>query len=131
MLHRVFPKKGAVLANLGRLSLGLLVPACFLVVPTTSNSQNDYLDALRLEEEKLDETAGSGGADEPAPGLSAVADEPLASFEQEFEASYRGTYLFYKKLPAKSKEEVFLEHQQGASIEDVRKTIMNRYLHSH
>jgi len=59
------------------------------------------------------------------------SDEERVKFEDELEASYRGTYLFYKKLPAESQEEVFRERQQGASIEDIRKTIMSRYLHSH
>lgn len=40
------------------------------------------------------------------------------------------SYLFYTKLPVQSQEEVFLEYRDGAPIEEVRKTIMNRFLHS-
>ena len=52
------------------------------------------------------------------------------AFEQELKQLYEGTYLFYEKLPERSREEVFIEYNQGASLEEVRKTIIDRFLHS-
>ena len=51
-------------------------------------------------------------------------------FEQELKRLYEGSYLFYTKLPERSREEVFIEYNQGASLEQVRKTIIDRFLHS-
>ncbi len=52
------------------------------------------------------------------------------AFEQELKQLYEGTYLFYEKLPERSREEVFIEYNQGASLEKVRETIIDRFLHS-
>lgn len=86
---------------------------------------DSYLDAIELEAGARDgdDIAEAGGGD-------SKSEDPRAAFELDLERRYRGSYLFYKKLPAKSQEEVFREFEGGASIEDVRKTIMNRFLHS-
>jgi len=130
MYRRVIPNNGAALDILYRSILSLLVPICSLAFPTSSHSEQSYLDAIEIEAEKLDDSAAhsEGKANSPS---TTVSDDSREKFEQELESRYRGTYLFYKQLPARSREEVFLEHEQGASIEDVRKTILNRYLHSH
>jgi hypothetical protein len=99
-----------------------LAPLVLILLSPLLRADDAYLDAIRTEADKLD------AASVVAPARAAA--EPAAGFEQELQARYRGTYLFYKKLPPKSQEEVLLEYQQGASIEDVRKTIMNRFLHS-
>jgi len=52
MLRRIFPKK-ARLRTVGLRIACLLVPACLLFVSTISHSEDAYLDALRMEEEKL------------------------------------------------------------------------------
>jgi hypothetical protein len=129
MLRRAFPKKGAVFNIVERCILGTLVSGCLLIVPTAGHSQKSYLDAIQLEAEKLDQPV-TAKADEAESGSATAVDEQVMEFEQELETRFKGSYLFYKKLPARSQEEVFLEHQQGASVEDVRKTILNRYLHS-
>jgi hypothetical protein len=129
MLRRIFPKK-ARSRTVGLSFVSLLVPACLLLVSPILHSEDAYLDALRLEEERLNDKE-SADRDEVKSESVASSDDQRAKFENELEASYRGTFLFYKKLPAKSQEEVFRERQQGASIDEVRKTIMNRYLHSH
>lgn len=129
MLRWVFPKMDAIRNAVGRRMLGLLVSICLLAFPTAGYSQTTYLDAVQLEAEKLDQpaTAIASGAKS---GSAATIDEQVMKFDQELQARFRGSYLFYRKLPARSQEEVFVEYQQGASIEDVRKTILNRYLHS-
>jgi hypothetical protein len=129
MLHRVLPSQGAVLNALDRRLLSLLVPTCLLAAPTAAHADDTYLDSIQLEADKLEGSPGAG--EEPNRlGSTDKSDDALAEFERELESRYKGTYLFYKKLPGKSRREVFKEHQQGASIEEARETIMNRFLHT-
>jgi hypothetical protein len=99
-----------------------LIALALLSLPLSPRAA-DYLDSIQIEAQKLD---GEASAEAPA----AASDSPRVEFEHQLEQRYGGTYLFYKKLPGKSQEEVFLEYQAGASIEDVRNTIMNRFLHN-
>jgi hypothetical protein len=99
-----------------------VIPFALLFLPLSLRGA-DYLDSIQVEAQKLD---GEAGVEAPA----AVSDGPRVDFEHQLEQRYGGTYLFYKKLPEKSQEEVFLEYRAGASIEGVRKTIMNRFLHN-
>ena len=103
----------------------VLVAAAFCF-PGGALGDDSYLDAIQVEAQKLDESA----AQPSQPDAGDADASPQGAFEQELETRYRGSYLFYKKLPAKSQEEVFLEYSGGASIDEVRKTIMNRFLHS-
>ena len=128
MLPRAFRRNDAALDVIGRAIPILLLPICALIFPAAGFAEKSYLDAVQLESEKLENT---GTSEEQSGGSQTAADDSVAKFEQELEARYRGTYLFYTKLPARSREEVFLEHQKGASIEEVRTTIMSRYLHDH
>jgi hypothetical protein len=49
--------------------------------------------------------------------------------ESQLKEQYRGSYLFLKKLPRQSQEEIFSDYQNGASINDIRKKIMKIFLH--
>ena len=103
----------------------VVVVVLLLSLPLVAGGET-YLDAIQTEAAKL----GGGDTEEPAAPAEPAGDDPQAAFERELEERYRGSYLFYKKLPAKSQEEVFNEYEGGASIEDVRKQIMSRFLHS-
>lgn len=129
MFRRVFPVTGTAFNAGNRWIVNLITPACLLMLPAVAYPEESYLDAISIEAEKL---GGAPAGDQVTASQEADSadDERLITFEQDLEARYRGTYLFYKRLPIGSQEEVFVEHQQGASIEDVRTTIMNRYLHS-
>lgn len=129
MFRRVFPVTGTAFNTSSRWFVSLITPACLLMFPAVTYPEESYLDAISIEAEKL---GGAPAGDQVTGSQLAVAveDDRMITFEQDLEARYKGTYLFYKKLPIRSQEEVFFEHRQGASIEDVRKTIMNRYLHS-
>ena len=105
--------------------LGFLSCLVFpLALPAADD--DDYLKQIESEAFKVgdvaEETAASGDA--------AASDADIETFEQELEGQYRGSYLFYKKLPRRGQEEIFLEYQKGASIGEIRKKIMNRFLHS-
>lgn len=106
-----------------------ILPVLMLASPIAGYSQS-YLDAIQVEAEKLDDGTATNSDEVVSPSPAPDADGSLARFEKELEDSYRGSYLFYKKLPKKSQEEVYLEYQGGDSIEEVRNTIMDRFIHS-
>jgi len=108
--------------------LGLLV--CLMVpMVVAAAGGEDYLDMIDSEAQKIETPAGSEDADEAAAEV-VVSAADIETFEQEMKAQYRGSYLFYKKLSRPDQEEIFLEYQKGASIEDIRKKIMDRFLQS-
>jgi len=116
-------------------------------------AQDNYLDQLEAESTKLTdqpvlapETDASGtgeveGAskqmDFHTEGKSIVAspdfDEDLTvvDFEDELKDRFLGSFTFYKKLPQRSREEVYRGYLNGNTIREIRKMKMNRYLHSH
>ena len=118
---------------------------------TYAAAQDNYLDQLEVESKKLTdrpvlapETDGSVGSTEDSSkqmdfdteGKSIVAspdfdeDLTMVDFEDELKVRFLGSFTFYKKLPQRSREEVYHGYLNGNSIEEIRKMIMNRYLHS-
>lgn len=92
--------------------------------------EDPYLSAISKEADKVEAetqptlnvpTESSGQTDED--GLS------LQAFEEDLKTRHKGSYTFYQKLPRRSREEVFQEYRNGASIDELRKTIMERFLH--
>jgi len=55
----------------------------------------------------------------------------VVDFEDELKDRFLGSFTFYKKLPQRSREEVYRGYLNGNTIREIRKMIMNRYLHSH
>lgn len=87
-----------------------------------------YTDALKNEAQKID-----GGPAAPAgasTGAPATRDPTITAFEQELEQHYRGIYLYYKQLPARSREEVFKSYLDGLPMDDVKKMVVDRYQRS-
>ena len=99
---------------------GMVVGYLLFAMPVQVAGGDDYLEMLESEASKVE---ASGGV---APQ---GADADIGAFEAELKQHYRGSYLFYKKLPRRSREKVFTEYSEGASIEDIRKKIMDRFLH--
>lgn len=107
-------------------ALGVLVAVAGLASGTTL--ADDYLDAIEGEAAKLSEdpAVSKEKTSEDAPST----DDPRAAFEKELKDRYRGSYLFYEQLPLRSRQEVFEAHEQGASVKEVRRIILNRFSHS-
>jgi len=119
---------------------------------THVTAQDSYLDQLEAESTKLTDrpvlapetdASGAGGVEDAAKqmdfnteGKSIVAspdfDEDLTvvDFEDELKVRFLGSFTFYKKLPQRSREEVYHGYLNGNTIREIRKMIMNRYLHS-
>jgi transcriptional regulator of acetoin/glycerol metabolism len=101
----------------------------FFVTPVSvmAAGDDDYLSALKQEAKKVDSKDGSSTAsDATGDAGNAVSREV---FEAELKDKYAGSAVFYGKLPASSQEEIFLEYQGGATISELRKKIMDRFLH--
>ena len=95
-------------------------------------SADDYLSELAVEAEKVDEhvidpdaEAAKGDTGDPEGG----DDAARAEFEKQLKEHYLGSYGFYRKLPERSRQEVFEEYRAGAGMDKIRKTIINRLLH--
>lgn len=92
-----------------------------------------YLRALDAEVTKVEapatDTAPDGDRAAPAVTTDAAA---TATSREHFEALLRqqhvGTYSFYRRLPERSREEIFLDFENGASLETLRGKIVDRYL---
>jgi hypothetical protein len=50
------------------------------------------------------------------------------AFEADLATRHKGSYTFYQKLSRRSREEVFQAYRDGASIDEIRQIIMERFL---
>ncbi|MET0060847.1 MAG: hypothetical protein AB2552_07205 [Candidatus Thiodiazotropha endolucinida] len=100
--------------------------AMLLFAQFTVAEEDPYLSAISSEAEKVESTETTTGSEVDDED---VVDGPsLKAFEEDLKASYMGSFTFYKKLPRRSREEVFEEYKGGASIDEIRKKIMDRFL---
>lgn len=84
------------------------------------------------DEEATKVGAGSTDTGMNAGGAGADVRRPRPSrerFEELLSERHVGTYSFYRKLPERSREEVFLDYSDGATMDALRETIVDRYLH--
>ncbi|WP_428622818.1 hypothetical protein [Sedimenticola sp.] len=84
--------------------------------------EDDYLSALHQEAGKVD--GGAVGETEASGGRLS-----RAYFERELKEKYAGSAVFYGKLAPGSQEEIYQEYKSGATISELRKKIMDRFLH--
>jgi len=112
------------------LALSLLSLA--LIEPATALAADDYLHAIEVEANKVgtEPEVATGSPTTPGPGGAETPSTPMQAFEKQLEDRFAGTYLFYKRLPPGAREEIYRQYEGGASIEDVRRTIMSRFLHT-
>lgn len=115
---------------------GGCVVAASLAVGSAQGA-DDYLSELDAEVQKVEAHTidGESGVDslEAPPGTGVQTNggrEGVSreSFELLLRKRYLGTYGFYKKLPERSRQEIYIEYQQGASMDEVRKKIVDRLL---
>ncbi len=115
--------------TVGHASPLLILGGCLLAAwPLAARPADDYVSALQSEVDKveareIDPEKGDSVA-EPAPVISA----DRAAFEALLKKRYFGTYGFYRKLPERSREEIFEDYRQGADIGEIRRKIVSRLL---
>jgi hypothetical protein len=123
--------------------LGFLLIVGVLGGSTVARSADDYLSELEAEAGKVDaELVESARATDP--GAVEQSVEPggqgsqsqykgdlasqRANFESLLRKHYFGTYGFYRKLPERSRQEVFEEYRRGVGMDKIRKKIVSRLL---
>ena len=109
----------------------MVMVICCTAVVAAADPDLELLDkeVAKVESSPTDITRENG---KPSGGVTAEPSSTAPSREQ-FELLLRrhhvGTYSFYRRLPERSREEVFLDHSAGASMEALRSKIIDRYLH--
>jgi hypothetical protein len=92
----------------------------FFSLPLYAADDAAYLNLINQEAMRQSAGYGVGGSAE---------NRDFDAMESQLKEQYRGSYLFLKKLPRQSQEEIFSDYQNGASIDDIRKKIMKIFLH--
>lgn len=107
-------------------SMQWLCAALLLSAGSGWSADDPYLQALDAEVDKVEshpvDVAHLSAADAAAAAASREA------FELLLRDRYAGTFVFYNKLPERSRQEIFDEYAGGASITGVRKKIIDRLL---
>lgn len=117
----------------------ILLSACLAAWSMSALSADDYLselddEAKKVEASGIDAEPGTDTVEAPSPSVPsepARQEEQKASrkaFERQLREHYLGSYGFYKKLPERSREEVFQEYREGADMGKLRKKIIDRLL---
>lgn len=115
----------------------LVVLVAFLLASTSARSADDYLseldaEARKVESREIDAERGISRVVNPAQDTSVTAGTAAKSSRDAFESMlrerYLGTYGFYRKLPERSRQEIFGDYRDGAPISEVRKKIIDRLL---
>ena len=124
--------------------LGFLPVVGILGFSTVAWSADDYLSELEAEAGKVDaelteepdRATGPGAVEQSVePGGQAPRSQEKgdlasqrANFESLLKKHYFGTYGFYRKLPERSRQEVFEEYRRGVGMDKIRKKIVSRLL---
>lgn len=110
--------------------LGVVLLA--LISPVSNAADDPYLQLLDAEVTKVEgvstDTGGDGAAPLAEAGESASAPS-RGQFEAELRQQHVGTYSFYRRLPERSREEIFIDYSNGASTAALRDKIVDRFLH--
>ena len=105
------------------------------MLPVSHAADDAYLQLLDEEVTKVEavSTDTVGGWCCPASQGRCEGQAQVAPSRERFETQLRqqhvGTYSFYRRLPERSREEIFVDYANGASMEALREKIVDRYLH--
>jgi hypothetical protein len=110
-----------------------------LFVGTTSSvlhaADDAYLQLLDEEVTKVEAVSTDKEGDDAGRSAEdgAMGRTQTAPSRERFESLLRkqhvGTYSFYRRLPERSREEIFIDYANGASMETVREKVVDRFLH--
>lgn len=109
------------------------------MTPITVKAADSYLQALKVEAEKVDPNSGTDSKSSdpayPARGLPPQNINPeetikpgldKTGFEQQLQENYYGSYLFYSTLQKKQRDMVYEEYKQKNDIKSIRESIMSK-----
>ena len=118
----------------------LLASAALCALLATSAAPlfaEDYLSELdaevkKVEARQIDGEAGTSSVVAPAEVPTDSGQQREGASRDAFEAllkqNYLGTFGFYKKLPERSRQEIYIDYRDGAPMSEVRKKIIDRLL---
>ncbi|RMG35231.1 MAG: hypothetical protein D6720_07650 [Gammaproteobacteria bacterium] len=108
------------------------------LVSSAAFSADDYVselesEATKVEAREIDPAEGKEEVVAPPEGRAVAPVVPVRpggreAFETLLKDHYLGTYRFYKKLPERSREEIFEQYRGGADIAVIRNKIVTRLL---
>ena len=116
------------------LSRTLVVGLIVAVLPSAPAADDAYLRLLDEEVTKVNRSPTDTGVDDigssadPVPERTAQPGPSREKFESLLKRKHVGTYSFYRRLPERTREEIFVDFTNGASLEDLREKIVDRYL---
>jgi hypothetical protein len=100
---------------------------------TVSHAADDpYLQLLDEEVTKVEGVSTDTERDGATAVVKTSASRPASSreqFESQLRQQHVGTYSFYRRLPERNREEVFLDYNSGVSMEALREKVIDRFLH--
>lgn len=114
--------------QLGMRRLIISLTLCMAAAVCGAAEEDPFLSAISREAAKVDGTTQPTLEKNEAQAGSPDAGPSIEAFEEDLKSRYRGSYTFYDKLPRRTREEVFEEYREGASIDEIRKKIMDRFL---
>ena len=108
--------------------------AGLLVAPVAHAADDAYLRLLDEEVTKVNRSPTDTGDDDagtsadPIPERARQPGPSRENFESLLRRQHVGTYSFYRRLPERTREEIHVDFANGASLEDLREKIVDRYL---
>ncbi|RMG59889.1 MAG: hypothetical protein D6717_00885 [Gammaproteobacteria bacterium] len=123
-----------------RLSAPALVVAFLISLPCVACAEEaDYLRTLQSEAQEVEvdpntelseqpvapqSFTGSWGSDTQSLEQNLPAGLDQEGFEQQLQSRFYGSYIFYKNLPDRARVEVYNNYRAGATIDELRKLII-------
>ena len=129
MAESTVSRRGVISVRSGSRRLTSAVLICLLCAPV-SGADDAYLKMLDQEVTKVEPDSSDKAIDAKDMSAGTAANVPSREhFEEILREQNVGTYSFYRKLPERTREEIFLDYSNGASMEALRGKIIDRYLH--
>lgn len=99
-------------------------------VDASAAGDDAYLEMIEAETEKIGEPLPTAvdPESEAVVAPETEEDEAFRRFREFLKEKSLGSYTFFEKLTPAQRREIFERHKQGASLEEVRETIMQRFL---
>lgn len=108
--------------------------ALLVTAAGVSSTDDPYLQLIDEEVTKVEVQQGDAamsGIATAAPGAGGKVSAGVSreAFEALLRERHVGTYSFYRRLPERSRQEIYLDYSNGASITLLRDKIVDRFLH--
>mgnify|MGYP006285532085 FL=1 len=111
----------------GRLArlVALALLACCGHAPAAGDPYLEMLDreVAKVEVAPTDNSPGTVGVE-----AAAQTGDSREQFEARLRSEHVGTYSFYRRLPERSREEMYLEYRSGVPMTGLREKIVQRFL---